>query len=170
MLLTYLCIKEDKYITYIILGLVKILDNIISTAKSIATYKEAKVISSILTILSQLLFYLVISKVISDNTLLCIIIVSISSGIGNYIAFTINEKYKKDEKWTMVITCSDISDILDLCKYLREHDIKHIANHGINKKGKETIHVIAFSKTKYESKLIKNFINNSNYKYLVEII
>ena len=151
MLLTYLCIKEDKYITYIILGLVKILDNIISTAKSIATYKEAKVISAILTTLSQLIFFFITSKVISDSSTLCIVIVSISSGIGSYIALKLNDKYKKDEKWTMVITCSDISDILDLCKYLREHDIKHIANHGINKKGKETIHVIAFSKTKYES-------------------
>ena len=34
-------------------------------------------------------------EVINDNSLLAIIIVSISSGIGNYIAFIINNKFKK---------------------------------------------------------------------------
>ena len=56
-----------------ILALVKILDNIISTAKSIATYQEKKILSSVLTTVSQLIFYLIISEVISDNTSLGII-------------------------------------------------------------------------------------------------
>ena len=165
-----MCIKEDNYITYIILGLVKILDNIISTAKSIATYKEAKVISAILTTLSQLIFFFITSKVISDSSTLCIVIVSISSGIGSYVALKLNDKYKKDEKWTMVITCSNKENMIDLSNYLTKHDIKHIANNGLTRVGTETIHITVFSKTKYESKLIKNFINDSKYKYLVEII
>ena len=85
-------------IGYILLAIVKIGDNIIQTAKSISTYQERKIISSILTIISQLMFYLIISRVIEDNTLLAIIIVSVSSGIGNYIAFAINSRFKKDTK------------------------------------------------------------------------
>ena len=92
--------------SYILLALAKILDNIILTAKSIATYKEQKIWSSILVVLSQLLFYFLISEVIEDNSLLAIIIVSVSSGIGNYIAFTINQKFKKAAKWTIIITSS----------------------------------------------------------------
>lgn len=90
--------------SYVLLALVKVFDNIISTAKSIATYKEKKVLSSILVIVSQLIFYLIISQVINDKTILSIIIVSVSSGVGNYIAFMINNKFKRDAKWTMVIT------------------------------------------------------------------
>ena len=78
---------------YIVLSLVKIIDNIIMTIKSIATYKEKRILSSVLVIISQLIFYLVINQVINDNTMLAIIIVSISSGIGNYIAFIINDKF-----------------------------------------------------------------------------
>ena len=51
MLLTYLCIKEDKYITYIILGLVKILDNIIQQIKDgslVPDDKDDKVYQTIL--------------------------------------------------------------------------------------------------------------------------
>lgn len=81
--------------TYVVLAFIKIFDNIILTAKSIATYKGQKIISSILVVISQLIFYLVIDQVINDNTMLAIIIVSVSSGIGNFVAFIINDKFKK---------------------------------------------------------------------------
>ena len=82
---------------YLLLSAIKILDNIVPTAKSIATYKGQKILSSVLVVISQLLFYLVINQVINDNTILSIIIVSVSSGIGNYVAFVINEKFKRDD-------------------------------------------------------------------------
>ena len=155
---------------YIILGLIKVLDNVILTFKSIATYKEQKILSSILVIISQLIFYLVIDQVISDNTLLSIIIVSVSSGIGNYMAFLINNKLKKDVKWVFVLTSSNADDVQKLCAYLAEHNIKYIANNGLTRKNEPTIHVIAFSKSKDESRLIEKYLANSDSKYLKEII
>ena len=157
-------------IGYLFLAIIKIFENKNITAKSIAVYKEKKIISSILVIVSQLIFYLVIDKVIEDNTLLAIIIVSISSGIGSYVAFLINNKFRKDAKWTMVLTSSDVEDIKKLCSYLTEHKIKHIANDGYTRKGNKTINVIAFSKTKNESRLIESFLENTESKYLKEII
>lgn len=157
-------------IEYIILGLVKILDNVILTFKSITTFKEQKIISSILVVISQLIFYLVIDQVISDNTLMAILIVSISSGIGNYIAFSLNSRFKKAAKWTFVIASSNLNDIQKLCNYLAEHSIKYIANDGYTRKGKHTINVIAFSKSKNESRLIEQFLSTTESKYLKEII
>ena len=157
-------------IEYVLLAVIKILDNIILTAKSIATYKEQKLFSSILVIISQLIFYLVINQVINDNTIMAIVIVSVSSGIGNYIAFIINNKFKKDTKWTFVITSSDINDIQRLCNYLVEHRIKYIANDGYTRKGEHTINVIAFSKSKNDSRLIEQFLKETESKYLKEII
>lgn len=155
---------------YIVLAIIKILDNIILTAKSIATYKEQRIFSSILVVVSQLIFYLIINEVIEDNTMLAIIIVSVSSGIGNYLAFLINDRFKKDAKWTMVLASSDVDDIKSLCNYLVEYNIKYIVNNGYTRKWKQTINVIVFSKTKEESRLIENYLKNSNSKYLKEII
>ena len=140
------------------------------TFKSIATYKEKKILSSVLVVISQLIFYLVIDQVIEDNTLLAIVIVSVSSGIGSYVAFLINDKFRKDAKWTMVLTSSDVEDIKKLCHYLTEHKIKHIANDGYTRSGNKTINVIAFSKTKNESRLIENYLQNTDSKYLKEVI
>lgn len=157
-------------ISYIFLGLVKVLDNIVSTAKSICVYKEQKILSSILVVISQLIFYLVIDQVIEDNTLTAIVIVAVSSGIGNYIALIINARLKKDVKWTFVITSKNIDDVKNLCGYLAEHKIKYIANDGYTRKGEHTINVLAFSKSKDDSRLIESFLRDSNSKYLKEII
>ena len=155
---------------YILLALVKIFDNIILTVKPIATYEEQSILSSILVVISQLIFYLVISHVINDNTILAIIIVSVSSGFGNLLAFFINDKFKRDTKWTFVITSSDVEDIKTLCNYLVDNKIKYIANDGYNRRGEHTINVMAFSKTKNDSRLIENYLLNSSSKYLKEII
>jgi hypothetical protein len=156
--------------SFILLALTKIIDNIIITAKSIATYREQKILSSILVVISQFLFYFLISRVINDNSLLAIIIVSVSSGIGNYIAFTLNQKFRKAAKWTMVITSSDKDDISGLCDFLTEHHIRHIANCGYNRKWDHAIHVIVFSKSKDESRLIESYLKYFNSKYLKEVI
>ena len=142
---------------------------IILTAKSLATYKNQKLLSSILVVVSQLIFYLVIEQVINDSTMLAIIIVSVSSGIGNYVAFMINDKFKKDDKWQYHMTSSDKEDVLRLCNYLVEHKIKYLANHGLNRRGEETINVIAYSKTKDQSRLIESYLKNTDSKYLKEI-
>ena len=156
--------------TYIILALIKVFDNVIITAKSIATYKEYKIVSSILVVISQLLFYLVIDQVINDNTILAIVIVSVASGVGNYLAFMVNGRFKRDAKWTFIITSSNLNDIQNLCNYLAENKIKYIANDGYTRKREHTINVIAFSKSKNESKLIETFLKSAESKYLKEII
>lgn len=157
-------------IGYMFLALIKIFDNIVLTAKSIATYKEQKILSSILVVISQLIFYLVIDQVIEDNTILAIVIVAISSGVGNLLAFAISDKFKKAAKWTFIITSSNLNDIKNLCNYLTEHRIKYIASDGYTRKGEHTINVMAFSKSKDESRLIERFLKNTESKYLKEII
>ncbi len=156
--------------SYIFLAVIKVLDNIISTAKSIATYKEQKILSSVFVVLSQLIFYMVIDQVIEDNTILVIIIVAVSSGIGNYIAFAINDKFKRDSKWMVVLTTSCKEDVKLLCNYLARHSIRYVASDGYDKQGNPTINVIAFSKTKEESSKIDAFLEVTNHKYLVEIL
>lgn len=157
-------------IGYIFLAVIKILDNIILTAKSLATYKEQKILSSVLVVISQLIFYLVIEQVIEDNTMLAIVIVSVSSGVGNLIAFFINDRLKQDDKWTMVVTSSSYAGLKEFCDYLKSQNIKYVCCNGYNRNWHETINVIVFSKTKDESRLINKYLENSDFKYLLEVI
>lgn len=155
---------------YILLAIVKIVDNIILTAKSILTYMNKRIISSILVTISQILFYTVVKQVISDNSVYTILVVSIASGIGNYLAFPIIDKFKKDDKWNFYITSSDKEDVLNLCQYLVDNNIKYMANLGLTRKGKDTINITAFSKTKEESRIIERYLQQTQSKYLKEIM
>lgn len=152
--------------TYLLLAFIKICDNIIMTAKSLSVYKGQKLLSSILVVISQLIFYLIISQVINDNTMLAIIIVSISSGIGNYLAFIINDKFKKDDVWENIITSSDKEFLVNLCTMLREHKVKYLLYDTYNRSFKQSYTVTAFTKTKAESKLIDKYLKNTDIKYL----
>lgn len=70
----------------------------------------------------------------------------------------------------MVIASSNISDVKTFCDYLATNKIKYIANKGYDRQWNDTIHIIAFSKTKEESKLIQSYIDNASVKYLVEVV
>lgn len=151
---------------YILLSVVKILDNIVLTVKSLATYKGQKFLSSLLVIISQLFFYLIISQVINDNTVLSIVIVSVSSGIGNYVAFLLNDKFKKDDVWTNIITSNDKNFIVQICTLMKENHIKYLLYDTYNRKFHSSYTVTIFAKTKQQSRIIDDFLSNTNIKYL----
>lgn len=152
--------------TYIILCVIKVIDNIVLTIKTLTTYKGYKLLSSILVAISQLIFYLVIQQIINDDTLIAIILISISSGIGNYVAFIINDKFKKDSTFENTITSSDKEMLIDLCTMLKQHKIKYLLYNTYNRSFNESLTVTIFSKTKKDSKLIDNYLEKTNTKYL----
>lgn len=152
--------------TYLILAIIKVCDNILLTAKSISTYKGQKLLSSVLVTISQLIFYVIIDQVVSDSTLTSILIISIASGIGNYLAFMINDKFKKDDVWTNIITSSSKEMLIDLCTMLREHKVKYLLYDTYNRRFEQSYTVTAFTKTKSESKLIDEYLKNTDVRYL----
>jgi uncharacterized protein YebE (UPF0316 family) len=154
----------------LILGLVKVFDNIITTAKNITTYQNKRMLTSILVIVSQFMFYLVIKSVVSDDSVISTMIVCICSGIGTYIAMLINDKTKRDLLYTNILTCSNNESIDELCDYLLEHKIKYIALDSYDRKKEDTLTVMAFASTRSESKLIDTFLENSETKYLRQIL
>lgn len=154
----------------VILGLIKVLDNIITTAKSITTYQNKRIITSLLVIVSQFMFYFVIKSVVADSSLLSISIVCICSGIGTYLAMLINDKLKKDATFTNILTCSCDDSISELCDYLLSNKIKYIPVDSYNRRNEPTKTVLIFATTRHESKLIDIFLEKSEVKYLRQIL
>lgn len=146
--------------------LIKIIDNVIITAKNITTYQGKKVLTSILVTISQLLFYFVISEVVNDNTLTAIVVVSISSGVGTYLGFIINDKFKKDDVWQNIITSSNKEMLANLGTTLRDNHIKYLLYETLNRNFESSYTITAFTKTKAESKIIDEFLEQTDQKYL----
>lgn len=155
----------------IILGIIKIIDNIITTAKSITTYKNKKLLTTLLVIISQFIFYFVIKEISDDNSIASIAVVSICSGIGTYIMMFTSDKMTKDLTYTNIIDCKCDEDTEKLSKYLLENNIKIVPVASYNYKTNEpTKTIIAFASNRYESKLIDEFLENSNTKYLRKVL
>ena len=153
-----------------ILGLIKVIDNVITTAKSITTYQNKRLITSILVIVSQFMFYFIIKSVVSDDSLISISIVCICSGIGTYVAMLFNDKLKKDVTYTNILTCSCDDSISALCSYLLDNKIKYIPVDSYSRSNERTKTVLAFATTRYESKLIDKFLEDSDVKYLRQVL
>lgn len=154
----------------LILGIIKVIDNVITTAKSITTYQNKKITTSLLVIISQFLFYSVIQSVVENNSALTTWTVCICSGLGTYIAMCINDKFKRDSMYTNILDCSCKDDIKDLCEYLRNANIEYTPLEGRDFDGTHKITIIIYARTKYESKLIDTFLEQSTTKYSRKII
>ena len=82
------------------------------------------------------------------------------------MAFIINDRFRKDDTWTNILTCSNKKDIVKLCTMLKEHKIKYLLFDTYNRSFIESYTVMIFSKTKAESRLIDEFLEQTEIKYL----
>ena len=144
---------------YITLAFVKIIDNIIITEKTILTQKNKAISASILVIVSQFMFYMLIKQVVADNNIISIIIVSVASGIGSYIAFYMNKKLSKDMVYINIITSNDKKKMKAFGDYMRTENIKIVTFDAYNDDRENTLTALVFANTKDQSSKIDNYIS-----------
>ena len=65
----------------LILGIIKVIDNIITTAKNIAVYKNKKIIASSLVAISQMMFNTLTKLIVAEDSLFTDIVVFIPCAI-----------------------------------------------------------------------------------------
>lgn len=143
---------------YIILALVKVIDNIILTGKTILTQKNKAIAASILVVISQFIFYIVVKQIVEDNNFLSILIVSIASGIGSYIAFYINKKKSKDIVYVNIITSNERNKMKELGDYVRAEGIKIVTFDAYSDDLERTLTALVFANTKEQSIKIDKYI------------
>ena len=157
----------------LIMGLIKLVDNMIATAKNIAVYKNKKLIASLLVAISQMMFNTLTKLIVSEDSIITDVIVSVGAFIGTYIVMAMNDRLQKDITYTNILTCSQTASVAELRQYLLENKIKHIVFNSYAKEMQEDemeLTILAFAKTKYESSLIDEFIAKSETKYLREVL
>lgn len=150
---------------YLTLSAVKIIDNIISTEKTLLTQKNKAVAASILVTISQFLFYMLITEVVEDSNLTSIIVVSIASGIGSYIAFYINNKFSKETVYINIITSNNKEKMKSFGDHMRAEGIKVVTMPTYGDDIEKTLTALVFANTRNQSKLIDDYVENNNELY-----
>ena len=143
---------------YILLAIIKIVDNIILTEKTILTQKNKAVLASVLVVISQFMFYFLIKQVVSDSSILSISIISIASGVGSYIAFYINKKISRDTVYINIITSNDREKMKSLGDYMRSENIKIVTFEAYSDNIERTLSAMVFANTKAQSIKIDDYL------------
>lgn len=143
---------------YVILAIIKIIDNIIITGKTILTQKNKAISASLMVIMSQFIFYIVIKQIVEDSNFISIAIVSVASGLGSYIAFCINKRFSKDTVYVNIITSNDREHMKLLGDYVRSEGIKIVTFDAYSDTIERTLTALVFANTKEQSIKIDKYI------------
>ena len=155
---------------YITLSIVKIIDNIVSTEKTLLTQQNKALGASILVTISQFLFYMLITEVVADGNMVSIIVVSIASGVGSYIAFCINNKFSKETVYINIITSNDKDKMKAFGDHMRAKGIKIVTMPTYGDDIEKTLTALVFANTRVQSRLIDKYIeaNDGFYREVVD--
>lgn len=144
--------------------IVKIIDNVLSTSKTLLIQKNKAVLAGISVVVSQIIFYKLIDAV-NEGGNLTMYIISIASGFGTYLAIYISNKFSKDRLYVNILLCDNKDAMIELREFLQQNKITNLTTDGYTKNFEKTLAITAYVETKEKSKLLDKYIEESNIKF-----
>ena len=154
---------------YIMLALTKVVDNLITTEKTILIQKNKALAASILVAIAEFMFFFIIKNVVSDGNTVCMIIVSIAAGIGSYIAFCINKRWSKDTVFINIVTSNDRDKMMAFGDHMRAEGIKVFTMPAYGDGIEKTLSALVFANTRAQSKKIDQYME-ANDGFFREVV
>ena len=149
-----------------ILFLAKVLDNAINTTKTIMIQRSRWVLAGIAVVLSDFIYFWITKRVVSSDSDLAILIVSIAGGVGCSLACLISEKLSRDRTYVNVVMSDNRDAMQEFRDFLALHHITNVATDSYTLDwDTKSITVTAYAETKEQSRLITEYIENSDLKF-----
>ena len=148
------------------LFLAKVLDNALGTAKIILIQRNKTFFAGLALGLSNLIYFIITKNIVSSESNVSLIIVSVASAVGCWITVVINKYLSKDQLYVNVVMSDNLEAMKDFRDFLAEHHIKNVASDSYTLDwNTKTITITAYAETKQESSLISSYIKNSPNKF-----
>lgn len=160
---------EVVWLSVLYLGglfLAKVLDNALGTAKIILIQRNKTFLAGLALGLSNMIYFVITKNIVSSESNVSLIIVSVASAVGCWITVAINKYLSKDQLYVNVVMSDNLEAMKDFRDFLAEHHIKNVASDSYTLDwNTKTITVTAYAETKQESSLISSYIKNSPNKF-----
>lgn len=143
----------------------KALDNLLSTGKQLLIQRHKPILAAMSVVLSQIIFYRLIDKVSAFDGDLALYIVALASGVGTFLAVKISDKFSKERTFVNVILSDNREAMVELREFLKENHITNLATEGFTKDWQKTIAITAYAETREQSRLIDEYIKESDIKF-----
>lgn len=148
------------------LFLAKVLDNALGTAKIILIQRNKTFFAGLALGLSNLIYFIITKNIVSSESNVSLIIVSLASAVGCWITVAVNKYLSKDQLYVNVVMSDNLEAMKDFRDFLAEHHIKNVASDSYTLDwNRKTITITAYAETKQESSLISSYIKNSPNKF-----
>ena len=155
--------------TFIHLGILffaKMLDNALGTAKTILVQRNRCILAGIALALSNYIYFCITRNIVTTDSDLAIIVVSVASGVGCCLAMALNNKLSKERTFVNVIMSDDLEAMQQFRDFLAKHHITNVAADSYTLDWSvKTITITAYAETKEESMLINRYNENSPLKF-----
>jgi uncharacterized protein YebE (UPF0316 family) len=146
--------------------LAKVIDNALSTAKTILVQRSRWLLAGIAVVLSDFIYFWVIKRVVSADSLSAMVIVALAGGVGCALACLVSDRLSKDRTYVNVILSDDLGAMKRFRDFLADHHITNVASDSYTREwNRKTITITAYAETKAESRLINQYLSGSPLKY-----
>ena len=149
-----------------ILFIAKVFDNMLATAKTILVQRNRCVLAGLSLAVSNFLYLCITKNIVTSNSGLALIVVSVASGVGCCLAVAVSNKFSKDKTYVNVIMSDNRAAMQSFRDFLAEHHITNVAADSYTLDwSQKTITITAYAETKEQSRLIDRYIGDSDLKF-----
>lgn len=148
-----------------ILFLAKVLDNTLNTAKTILVQRNRCLLAGVALGLSNFIYLSITKDIVTSDSTLALVIVSIASGVGCCLAVALSNRFSKDRTYVNVILSDDKEAMKEFRDFLAENHITNVATDSYTLDwSRKSISITAYAQTKAQSRLIDGYIERSLLK------
>lgn len=144
----------------------KVFDNALGTAKTILVQRNQCVLAGLALGLSNFIYLSITKDIVTTDSTLALVVVSIASGVGCCLAVAFNNKFSKEKTYVNVIMSDDKEEMMKLRDFLAENKITNVASDSYTMDWeRKTLTITAYAETKSQSRLIDEYIEASGTKF-----
>lgn len=148
-----------------ILFLAKVLYNTLNTAKTILVQRNRCLLAGVALGLSNFIYLSITKDIVTSDSTLALVIVSIASGVGCCLAVALSNRFSKDRTYVNVILSDDKEAMKEFRDFLAENHITNVATDSYTLDwSRKSISITAYAQTKAQSRLIDEYIERSLLK------
>ena len=138
-----------------ILFLAKVLDNTLNTEKTILVQRNRCLLAGVALGLSNFIYLSITKDIVTSDSTLALVIVSIASGVGCCLAVALSTRFSKDRTYVNVILSDDKEAMKAFRDFLAENHITNVATDSYTLDwSRKSISITAYAQTKAQSRLI----------------
>lgn len=144
----------------------KVFDNALGTAKTILVQRNQCILAGLALGLSNFIYLSITKDIVTTDSTLALVVVSIASGVGCCLAVAFNNKFSKEKTYVNVIMSDDKEEMMKLRDFLAENKITNVASDSYTIDWeRKTLTITAYAETKSQSRVIDKYIEASNAKF-----